>query len=796
MNETKICLKISGLLNFIIATMMIFSNGTDFREVILISSGIFILAYSFLDLEELKRKKTILIILSIMVLFSLNIPSLVLLLVTLTDLNNAKDDSINSPPELEISKENKKIDMLLKIGVGMILVSGVLFATTTWNMLPDIVKVILLLIVGTIFIRLSNYSKKVLKIEKTTLSYYILGLAFYLLTFVGIGYFGTISAWFSYSGDGKHLVYFITYILITLFSFLINHNFSLKEFKYIALFNVYLALYSLLSFLNLDILIINLVLSFVVLVSNILIKNDNYYELREVNELVTIINVYLILMNVKDAGILLLINSLVSLVNTTMIALTKKDNDSSVNVSLIASYLLLSCGVSCFDSSMYSLILFFVSLIFAYFIKLNPIKQSESLIDLSQIIFTVMSFINISALCIKGDYILPFVCSIIFLLSNIVNKNDYLRVGNNKVDYYVQPLAIFLVTISTFLLMSNTLIECIFTYFFTIMCSIYLGMFLISKEEMIKKIYYYSLTMFSVFLFFQSLYTSSYLVPCMSLVFAGSLFTLRREEYQESFILNEAFLLLNIYALIMIKFTDVSSILKNILVLIIFSLFAYILKDKKSRGLVLVSMTLPAFSLILLLSSSSDVVKLFASILNSLIAFYFFYIISVYFLDDKTDKDQYWSVVIPLVLLQNIFSNNIIQGVFVGVVGITLLLLCANDDRYKTLFKVGVAITIINILIHLGGYLLVIPFWLYLLLGGIVLIAFVTRKEINKSNQSNESEKIQVNNNVTSNVNNLNNSVSNINNSINQTYPFCPNCGRQNNSNFCTCCGTDLRINK
>ena len=55
-----------------------------------------------------------------------------------------------------------------------------------------------------------------------------------------------------------------------------------------------------------------------------------------------------------------------------------------------------------------------------------------------------------------------------------------------------------------------------------------------------------------------------------------------------------------------------------------------------------------------------------------------------------------------------------------------------NNDKYKFHFYVGVVFTILNIIYQLRDIWSVIPFWLYLLIGGLVLIFVATQKQMKK----------------------------------------------------------------
>ena len=114
---------------------------------ILLTVGVLLLSYSILSIEDLISKKGIITVLAILAIFLGAIPA-VFLFMAVNEISSYKKNSMNSPPEDEISSEAKRIDLLLKIGLGMVIISGILFATSTWKSFPDILKLIILIIMG------------------------------------------------------------------------------------------------------------------------------------------------------------------------------------------------------------------------------------------------------------------------------------------------------------------------------------------------------------------------------------------------------------------------------------------------------------------------------------------------------------------------------------------------------------------------------------------------------------------------------------------------------------------------
>jgi multisubunit Na+/H+ antiporter MnhB subunit len=82
--------------------------------------------------------------------------------------------------------------------------------------------------------------------------------------------------------------------------------------------------------------------------------------------------------------------------------------------------------------------------------------------------------------------------------------------------------------------------------------------------------------------------------------------------------------------------------------------------------------------------------------------------------------------------LNFIFTEYFLVGLVIGVICLILILIGLNNDKYKFHFYVGVVFTILNIIYQLRDIWSVIPFWLYLLIGGLVLIFVATQKQMKK----------------------------------------------------------------
>lgn len=84
----------------------------------------------------------------------------------------------------------------LVAGVVMIVLAGLIFATTAWHILPDICKAAFVFGFSVLFFAASFLAERFLKIRRTGCAFYILGSIFLMLSVLAVGYFRILGAEF------------------------------------------------------------------------------------------------------------------------------------------------------------------------------------------------------------------------------------------------------------------------------------------------------------------------------------------------------------------------------------------------------------------------------------------------------------------------------------------------------------------------------------------------------------------------------------------------------------------------
>lgn len=295
-------LVVSAVLNLLSSLIWISIGIPDNTPVLsigmlLVIIGVLCLMYSKLDIEKLYEKRKIVLMFGI-VLIPLNFISAIILLIVsdrigaedvgavnrISEGANQQNDSnevldsdgkvITSSNKNIVNKEVKKVDTLLKIGIAMVAISGIMIATTSWDVITDFTKMIIIAIIGVVFLGLSFFSEKKLKIRGTTITYWILSVVAFSLSIFMIGNFGLFGEWFSVDGKGADIFISVLLLSISLFSYLTYKRFDMTFWFYAACFGTALALSIITGFVAHDKEVCVLILTVATLLINLIPKSE------------------------------------------------------------------------------------------------------------------------------------------------------------------------------------------------------------------------------------------------------------------------------------------------------------------------------------------------------------------------------------------------------------------------------------------------------------------------------------------------------------------------------------------
>lgn len=177
-------------------------------------------------------------------------------------------ENISNEFVVEPKKEINRNNLILITGSIFIVLAAFLFITSTWNVLPNIIKTLILFFMIFVFLGISYFAGEKLKIEKTSKAFFYIAMIYIPIVLYSIAYLGLLGNYFM-EGKGLSLYLSITSTITAIIYVL----YSKKEkkllyanylFQIIAIINFgiflnrgYEIIYLLLTLYNLAILIKN-----------------------------------------------------------------------------------------------------------------------------------------------------------------------------------------------------------------------------------------------------------------------------------------------------------------------------------------------------------------------------------------------------------------------------------------------------------------------------------------------------------------------------------------------------------
>ena len=141
-----------------------------------------------------------------------------------------------APPKVKNVKpknnENVKNKYILMTGAILIVLAAIVFLTSTWHTIPNVVKTCVIVLLAGVFFGASNIAKNVFKLKETSNTFFYIALAYLPIALFSISLFGLFGEYLSINGDGKYLYYALSSISLAIAYFIIGDKRNNK-----ALFN-------------------------------------------------------------------------------------------------------------------------------------------------------------------------------------------------------------------------------------------------------------------------------------------------------------------------------------------------------------------------------------------------------------------------------------------------------------------------------------------------------------------------------------------------------------------------------
>jgi hypothetical protein len=729
--------------NFIMSGIF-FLSGESMASIPMI---IFLVLSGMFFLSAIKDNKTTLIILAILHLFISPISS-IFVFVGIGKMKQQEeliqDDIVVKPV---IDKEKQRIDLMLKLGAFMVIMAGLIFATSNWEFLDNIFKSFGLLLFAMLFLGLSKFSETKLKIDSTTNMYWYLSIAFTLFAVLSLFYFEIFGEYLSFSGEGKRIVYGLYLSVLALLAVLSKKKFNRPKDEIVSYFAMFFAIDNfLIHFLKFDIRI--LILSIAIAILYYFKKESK--QLKFVLEFLmtiliplvflnnVILNTNVVFTNMLDIGakgnIFFYLFISLFVITNIIYAVLNNDNDAISLFSSIIIGAIINSIVSGFDQALYInnifLLLIMASIyIFSIFVNYKFEFKKYMMIVSNVLMFIAVLFIS-SGDGVADTKLLAVFGAFIYLMTDIINIY-YNKNNIEKSEKIAQPIKVILFIILLFLY-----IEPIFNIVnYTILEFTYIPLFIIFllKKDMFSKNIYRGLVylMFILTINYNSFVNHDLLTSIILIITSCAFFLYSYKNESKVFKLSSyiMFLIVIISQIIVGDVLNLSQFTNALLSGIIFLTLAGLFrKDKQLLSISSLALAIPINIIIGESISTGDLNIMLTRILWLYVIFIFNYFI----IKNKDSKEVFSIISLSALVLLTIFNPSFFIALFIAILGLAIMMFGYYNKEYSKIFILGIVITVINIIYQLREFWNKIPFWLYLLIVGLLLIAFVTKKELDK----------------------------------------------------------------
>lgn len=324
-----------------------------------------------------------------------------------------ENKSLNNVSNFIQKKEINRNNVILITGSIFIIISAILFLTSTWNFIPNTIKVSILSLLIFVFLGISNFADKKFNLSITSKAFYYIAMFYIPIVLYSFSYLKLIGNYFSVGGVGFYL-----YLSISSFVISAIYIFSSKKDKNLIYFNylfqilgvIFIGLY-----IKIDYQIIYLLLTFY-------------------NMAIVIKNIYFKSIYSSNVGIVLLCCLMIySILSTLISAVMYNMNFNYFNIYILISNIVMFISVI-FDNMSNSLFVFakdvlLISLVLSIcaFLRLN-IEIQELSILLSLILlyincdFVKKNVMLIEKILLLGGFVLLFFISLYnsYIISLIV----------------------------------------------------------------------------------------------------------------------------------------------------------------------------------------------------------------------------------------------------------------------------------------------------------------------------------------------------------------------------------------
>ena len=408
--------------------------------------------------------------------------------------NKVIKEQIPKPIPKKYNDKEIKNNFILITGSILLIISAILFLTTTWNITNNILKSGILFAMLLIFVTTSKIADKYLNLSNTSKAFHYIALAYLPIVLLSLSLFGLIGDYFSINGDGKFIYLTISSLIVTG----VYYYFSYKSKEKIL--GIMSIIFSIITILFLGSCFTNIFTNLLLLLVIYLVVLTLLYKL----------NIYYIYDKLHFYTLLTLLIGLsfVSINNTLFTILTS-------NVTII------------------EIIIDFL-LLFSFYLVLVNIRRHQKIFDEIYPLFIIYTFFNMTFLIDEFIFqqLIMIISFVTIFIINII-EHKYIRISS-FVEVSISSLLLIFVTFIERLFKATIIPE--FILFFIVTFFAYAFYYLYNKKSIIPALLFTLTIPVSIFiLIIDQNWNLIILEYLMLLMIISSLFMKNDKRIQNSF---------------------------------------------------------------------------------------------------------------------------------------------------------------------------------------------------------------------------------------------------------------------
>ena len=127
-----------------------------------------------------------------------------------------------------ISQEDSRNILILTAGAIFIILAAIVFLVSTWTIIPNILKTVILIVFIEVFLGLSKFAKEKLNLPNASNTFFYIAMAYIPICLYSISFFGLFGEFLSITGDGSHIYFTIINIIMAV---IYMYQYNKKESK-------------------------------------------------------------------------------------------------------------------------------------------------------------------------------------------------------------------------------------------------------------------------------------------------------------------------------------------------------------------------------------------------------------------------------------------------------------------------------------------------------------------------------------------------------------------------------------